>query len=117
MSRPAILEGRTYRQRMGCGKTLYVTINNGEQGPVEVFVKMGKSGNCSDSDKQALGRVLALALRAGAKPEDVVEQLRGIRCDSPTFVEGGQSLSCADFIADALAQHVGIGGRHGEEGH
>jgi len=40
----------------------------------------------------------SLALRNGADPRDVVNNIRGIMCPKPCFVGEQQILSCADAI-------------------
>ena len=104
-ARPYRTKGTTQRIETGCGH-LYVTINEDDKGLCEVFTQMGKSGGCTASQSEAIGRLLSLALRSGIEPESIVKQLRGIRCPSPLWQPGGMVLSCSDAVAKALERYV-----------
>jgi len=99
--RPQKLEGVTVSIPTSCG-TLYVTVNHDLKGICEVFMRIGKSGGCTSSHMEALGRMVSIALRANVSLDDVIGQLTGLRCSSPTHLDGKQILSCSDAVAQAL---------------
>ena len=104
--RPNVTVGTTTKIATGCGN-LYVTINEDEKGlPFEVFMSMGKAGGCAMSQLEAMGRLLSLALRSGIEPNSIIEQLRGIRCPSPSWEKGGRIFSCSDAIARVLERRI-----------
>ena len=89
------------------GGNLYVTINVDEKAlPFEVFMSMGKAGGCAMSQLEALGRLVSLALRSGIEATAIIEQIRGIRCPSPSWEKGGRIFSCSDAIARVLERRL-----------
>jgi len=104
--RPNVTVGTTTKITTGCG-ALYVTINEDENGlPFEVFMSMGKAGGCAMSQLEAIGRLLSLALRSGIDTNSIMEQLRGIRCPSPSWEKGGRIFSCSDAIARVIERRI-----------
>jgi ribonucleoside-diphosphate reductase alpha chain len=99
--RPETLEGFTTRIKTGYGH-LYVTVTEYDRKPFEVFATIGKSGRSTTAKTEAIGRLASLALRAGVKVNDIVDQLKGIGGEYPVFQDGGLVLSIPDAIARVL---------------
>ncbi|NOZ60520.1 MAG: vitamin B12-dependent ribonucleotide reductase [Calditrichaeota bacterium] len=104
-SRPEVLTGKTIRMRTGCG-SMYVTINENEQGLFEVFSTIGKAGGCAASQAEAIGRLISLALRSGVEPLEVQKELIGINCHKPFGFGKNKVTSCADAIAKAIGFYL-----------
>ncbi len=66
--RPKVTQGRTERIETPRGR-VYVTVNEDEYGPCEVFVES------LDVEAEATGRLASLCLRSGVDPREVIEQL------------------------------------------
>jgi len=104
--RPEVIIGTTTKVATGCGN-LYVTINVDEEGkPFELFTQMGKAGGCAASQLEATGRLVSLAFRAGIEVKAIIEQLRNIRCPSPSWEKGQRIFSCADAIARVVERRL-----------
>ena len=112
--RPALTQGVTERVETGCG-SLFVTINEDDQGLCETFLRIGRSGGCVHAQNEATGRLISLALRSGIEPESIYKQLKGIRCPLPKWSAGDATLSCADAIGKALERYNHRRNNNGKE--
>ncbi|MHA1978559.1 MAG: vitamin B12-dependent ribonucleotide reductase [Candidatus Hodarchaeales archaeon] len=104
--RPSVTQGITERVRVGCGTNLFITINEDEEGLTELFLSLGKSGGCVASHIEAMGRLISLTLRSRIDAEEIILQLKAIRCPSPTFGPDGPVLSCADAVAKSVERFL-----------
>lgn len=100
-SRPDLVYGFTQKINTGLG-VLYLTINEVDGKPFEVFATIGKSGRSVTAKAEAIGRLVSLSLRSGVDVEDIVVQLEGIGGERPVFREKGLHLSLPDAIAWAF---------------
>ncbi|MHB1662029.1 MAG: TSCPD domain-containing protein, partial [bacterium] len=66
----------------------------------------GKSGGCAQSQTESTGRMVSLALRSGIGAEEIVGQLKGIRCNIPYGFGANIIYSCADAIGKALEKSL-----------
>ncbi len=105
--RPYVMVGRTYRFKTDMG-TVYITVNaEGENGPREVFIYLGKSGSSIMAMSEAIGRLISLALRSSVSPDAIIHQLKGIKSSSPVRQPDGTLIwSVPDAIARALEEFI-----------
>ncbi len=103
-TRPEVTIGVTEKVKIGCGN-LYITVNSDENGICEVFTNLGRAGGCP-SQSEATSRLISIALRAGVDINEIIEQLRGIRCHSTLRQKDLKVLSCPDAIGRALEKYM-----------
>ena len=103
--RPTHTIGVTRRIRTGEG-TLYITINEDDNGLCEVFTTIGKAGGNAAAQSEAISRLISLALRSGLDPQAIVRQLKGISGPNPTWEDGRLILSTPDAIGKALDDYL-----------
>lgn len=96
--RPDVVFGFTQKVETGLG-TLYLTINEMDGEPFEVFATIGKSGGSTTAKAEAIGRLVSLALRSGVGPKAIVQQLKGIVGEHPKFQKKYLCKSIPDAIA------------------
>jgi ribonucleoside-diphosphate reductase alpha chain len=102
--RPEVVYGFTQKVKTGLG-TLYLTVNEVDGKPFEVFATIGKSGRSITAKAEAIGRLVSLALRSGVEVEEIVRQLKGIGGEHPVFQKKGLLLSIPDAVAWVLETH------------
>lgn len=108
--RPEITKGITEKVRVGCGN-LYITVNYDDNGICEVFTNVGRAGGCP-SQSEAASRLISIALRSGMDVNEIVGQLKGIRCHSTLRQKANNKdikvLSCPDAIAKTIEKVLNI---------
>ena len=99
--RPDFVTGFTQKVQTGLGG-MYLTVNEVDGKPFEIFATIGKSGHSVTAKAEAIGRLVSLAFRSGIDVADVVGQLKGIGGEHPIFQKKGLLLSIPDAIAWVL---------------
>ncbi|MCK6074176.1 adenosylcobalamin-dependent ribonucleoside-diphosphate reductase [Paenibacillus silvae] len=108
--RPQVLHGATYKINTPFGMA-YITINDLDGTPGEIFLNVGKAGSDVFAMAEALGRVCSLFLRYGDhghKVELLIKHLKGIGGSGAIGFGANRVESIADAVAKALESHVQI---------
>ncbi|WP_438432111.1 adenosylcobalamin-dependent ribonucleoside-diphosphate reductase [Gorillibacterium sp. sgz500922] len=106
--RPQILKGATYKINTPFGMA-YITINDLNGAPSEIFLNVGKAGSDVFAMAEALGRVCSLFLRYGDHGNKVnllVKHLKGIGGSGAIGFGANRVESIADAVAKALEIHI-----------
>lgn len=105
--RPDVVKGFTYQIQTNQGH-LFVTVNEDDFGPFEVFLQgVGKSGSFTSGYIEAVGRLVSMGLRSGIGLDAIISQLQGIRSGQPTMNPGGVFVySVPDAVAKILKKHM-----------
>jgi ribonucleoside-diphosphate reductase alpha chain len=109
--RPAVIHGYTRRVKAPEG-TVNVTINSDDQGPLEVFITVGKAGSDIAALAEGLGRLISLNLRVlsplsqADRVRAIADQLRGIGGSRSVGFGAQQVRSLPDAVARALEMHI-----------
>lgn len=113
--RPDVVYGFTQKVNTGLGD-LYLTVNEVDGQPFEVFATIGRSGRSITAKTEAIGRLVSLALRSGVPVREIVKQLKGIGGEHPVFQKKGLLLSIPDAVAWVLenrylqdSKNIGLG--------
>ncbi len=106
-SRPDVLHGITQRIDTGYGK-LYVNINEDptQERPFELFANIGNSGGFTASFTEALAKTISTALRSGVDPNEIADELQGIRSPKVAWDKGEQIQSIPDAIGTAMRRYL-----------
>ena len=115
--RPQVLQGATYKLNTPFGMA-YITINDLNGTPGEIFLNVGKAGSDVFAMAEALGRVCSLFLRYGdhgEKVELLIKHLKGIGGTGAIGFGANRVESIADAVAKALEMHVSHGPYDGHD--
>ena len=106
--RPQVLTGATYKFNTPLG-VAYITINDLNGFPSEIFLNVGKAGSDVFAMSEALGRVCSLFLRYGEhgqKERLLIKHLKGIGGSGAIGFGPNRVESIADAVAKALEYHI-----------
>jgi ribonucleoside-diphosphate reductase alpha chain len=113
-SRPKVLRGATYKYNTPFGMA-YITVNDLDGTPGEIFLNVGKAGSDVFAMAEALGRVCSLFLRYGDhgnKVQLLIKHLKGIGGSGAVGFGVNRVESIADAVAKALETHAGLAEDH-----
>lgn len=101
---PEAARGVRIRKACDVGKVYTSVFFEEGDGPVEVFVNLGKSGGYLAGSAEVMGRLASLALKYGANLEEVADELVGISCGQRVGFGSGAILSMFDAVGKALLE-------------
>lgn len=99
---PEAARGVRLQKNCDAGKVYTSVFFEDGDGPVEVFVNLGKSGGYMAGSAEVTGRLASLALKYGANLEEVADELVGISCGQKTGFGNNMTLSMFDAVGKAL---------------
>lgn len=108
--RPYRLSGATFKMKTPLGKA-YITVNEENGKPFEIFVNVGKAGSDVFAMSEALGRVSTLFLRFGELPDGnkarlLIKHLKGIGGSGAVGFGPNRVDSIPDAMAKALEAYL-----------
>lgn len=101
---PEAARGVRLRKSCDAGKVYTSVFFEEGNGPIEVFVTLGKSGGYMAGSAEVTGRLASLALKYGANLEEIAEELVGISCGQRVGFGAGAVLSMFDAVGKALLE-------------
>ncbi len=101
---PEAARGVRLRKLCDAGRVYTSVFFEEGDGPVEVFVTLGKSGGYMAGSAEVTGRLASLALKYGANLEEVAEELVGISCGQKIGLGNNMILSMFDAVGKSLLE-------------
>ena len=97
------LIGRTSKIKTPLG-SLYLTLNEKNGKPYEVFCQIGKAGSDVSAFTEAIGRLISIALQNETPISEIIDQLSGIGGSSSVGLGKDKVRSVPDAIASGLSE-------------
>ena len=101
---PEAARGIRLRKACDAGKVYTSVFFEEGDGPVEVFVNLGKSGGYMAGSAEVTGRLASLALKYGAGLKEVADELVGISCGQKVGMGNNTIWSMFDAVGNALLE-------------
>ncbi len=101
---PEAARGIRLRKACDVGKVYTSVFFEEGNGPVEVFVTLGKSGGYLAGSAEVTGRLASLALKYGAELNEVAEEMVGISCGQRVGFGNETVLSMFDAVGKSLLE-------------
>jgi hypothetical protein len=101
---PEAARGVRVRKACDMGKVYTSVFFEAGDGPVEIFVLLGKSGGYMAGSAEVTGRLASLALKYGASLEEVADDLVGISCGQKVGFGKETILSMYDAVGKSLLE-------------
>lgn len=101
---PESARGVRLRKACDAGKVYTSVFFEDGDGPVEVFVTLGKSGGYMAGSAEVTGRLASLALKYGASLDEIAEELVGISCGQRIGLGTNTVLSMFDAVGKSLLE-------------
>jgi ribonucleoside-diphosphate reductase alpha chain len=102
----AILSAVRIRQTTPFGHMhVSITVDPKSSRELEVFAQLGKAGDVTMSDLEAICRMVSLFLRAGGSIEHVMDQLEGIGSNLSVATRDGRVMSLGDALGKTIRKY------------
>lgn len=101
---PVMARGVRLRKKCDLGSVFTSIFYEAGDGPVEVFVTLGKSGGFIAGAAEAIGRLSSLSLKYGASLDEIADQIVGISCGQKIGLGNGTVLSMFDAVGKSLLE-------------
>lgn len=101
---PQMAKGIRIRKPCDVGKVYTSVFFEDGDGPVEMFVNLGKSGGYLAGAAEVTGRLASLSLKYGATLDEIAKELVGISCGQKTGMGKDVILSMFDAVGKSLLE-------------
>ena len=101
---PVMARGVRLKKKCDLGSVYTSIFYEAGDGPVEVFVTLGKSGGFMAGSAEMTGRLASLCLKYGASLEEIADEMVGISCGQKYGLGTSTVLSMYDAVGKSLLE-------------